>query len=37
MLLIILGGLIAQLALVCYGCDVGTSDITDYDINKVLV
>jgi hypothetical protein len=36
MLLIILGGLIAQLVLVCYGCDLGTSNITDFDANKVL-
>jgi hypothetical protein len=36
MLLIILGSLIAQLVLVCYGCDLGTSNITDFNATKVL-
>jgi hypothetical protein len=35
MLLIILLGLIAKLALVCYGCDIGTSEVTSIDWNQV--
>jgi hypothetical protein len=35
MLLIIVLGLIAKLALVCDGCDVGTLDVNDFDWTKV--
>jgi hypothetical protein len=35
MLLIFFLGLIAKLALVCNGCDVGTSEVKDFDWNNV--
>ena len=35
MLLIIFFGLIAKLALVCGDCDIGTSEVDDFDWNKV--
>jgi hypothetical protein len=35
MLVIIVLGLIAKLALVCDGCDVGTRDVKDFDWTKV--
>ena len=35
MLLIFFLGLIAKLALYCYGCDVGTTDVNNFDWNQV--
>jgi hypothetical protein len=35
MLLIIFLDLIANLAFVCSGCDIGTSEVDDFDWNKV--
>jgi hypothetical protein len=35
MLLIILLGLIAKLALVCSGCDVGTTEVTNFNFSLV--
>jgi hypothetical protein len=35
MLLIIVLGLIVNLASVCDGCDVGTSEVDDFDWNQV--
>jgi hypothetical protein len=35
MMLIIFLGLIVKLALVCDGCDVGTSEVVNFDWNKV--
>jgi hypothetical protein len=35
MFLIILLGLIAKLALVCNGCDVGKQDVKDLDFDEV--
>jgi len=35
MLLIKFFGLIAKLALVCGDCDIGTSELDDFDWNKV--
>jgi len=35
MLLIIVVGLIANLVLVCDGCDVGTPPMNNFDFNKV--
>jgi hypothetical protein len=35
MLLIIILGLIAKLTSVCKGCDVGTSEVNNLDVNKI--
>jgi len=37
MLLIIFLGLIATLASVCDGCDVGTSEVNNFDYYKVCI
>jgi len=37
MLLIIFLGLIATLASVCDGCDVGTSEVNNFDWNQVSI